>query len=194
VTGARALAEETIHLATEYGFAVFRIAATIVRGWCDVEDGRVEDGFATLRDAFDKYAATGQRTSTTFFSVLLAGAHLARGDVAGATEVADVALTFAAETGERLYEHELYRLKGECLLSGAATHARKAEATECFERALAIAAAQKASLFELRAATSLWRVGRKSAHERLARLVDRFDVESDCADLRAARALIGIPE
>jgi hypothetical protein len=59
-----------------------------------------------------------------------------------------------------------------------------------FERALAIAADRKALLFELRAATSLYRL-RKSARERLANVVDRFAVEEDCADLRAARALLG---
>jgi hypothetical protein len=58
-----------------------------------------------------------------------------------------------------------------------------------FERALAIAAGQKALLFELRAATSLCRI-QKSARDRLARLVDRFAAEDDCADLRAAQILL----
>jgi tetratricopeptide (TPR) repeat protein len=185
---ARSLAEETVHLATEYGFSVFRIAATMVRGWCDAEQGRVEPGRAALREAFQEYATTGQRIGTTSFSLLLAGAHLASGDVAGAHAAVDTALAFAAETGERLYEHELHRLKGECLLAGG-TSRRKTDATEHFERALAIAGERNALLFELRAATSLCRV-RTSAREQLARLVDRFGPEDDCADLRAARALL----
>jgi ATP/maltotriose-dependent transcriptional regulator MalT len=49
VTRARSLAEETLRLASEYGFSVFRISATMVRGWCDVEDGRVAKGLAALR-------------------------------------------------------------------------------------------------------------------------------------------------
>ena len=81
-------------------------------------------------------------------------------------------------------------VKGECLLAGAATRGRTADATACFERALAIAAERKSLLFELRAATSLCRV-RKSGRERLTRLVDRFDADSDCADLRTARLLLG---
>ena len=190
VTGARSLAEETLHFATEYGFSVFRLTATIVRGWCDVEEGRVDDGLAALRGAFQEYGASGQRISTTSFSALLASANLAGGDVAGANQVLDAAFSFAAETGERINEPELYRLQGECLLAGAATRGQKAAATECFERALALATDRKALLFELRAATSLCRV-RKSARERLARLVDRFAAEDDCADLRAASALLG---
>jgi len=194
VAGARSLAEESLQLATEYGFSVFGLAATTVRGWCDVEEGRGDDGLAALRGAFNEYAATGQRISTTFFSMLLAEAHLASGEVADANEVIDAALAFAAETGQRVYEHELYRLKGECLLVSAATRGQKAEATACFERALAIAADRKALLFELRAATSLCRVDGKPARERLTRLVDRFEGEDDCADLRAARAALGVRE
>jgi DNA-binding winged helix-turn-helix (wHTH) protein len=190
VTGARSLAEETVHLATEYGFSVFRVAATMVRGWCDVEDGRIEVGLAALHGAFNEYAATGQRISTTAFSSLLAEAHLASGDAAAATAVVDAALAFAAETGERLYEQELYRLKGECLLSSAATRGQETDAAKYFERALTTAAERKILLYELRAATSLFRTQGRSARERLARLVDRFGAENDCADLRAARALL----
>jgi DNA-binding winged helix-turn-helix (wHTH) protein len=192
VTGARLLAEEAVQLADQYGFAVFRITATMVRGWCDVEDGRVADGLATLRGAFDEYAATGQRVSTTFFSSLLAEVHLANGDATRANEMVSRALAFAAETGERIYESELYRLRGECLLSDTATDRRKVNATQCFKRALAIAADQKAVLFELRAATSLCRLRPHAARERLVRLVDCFHADDDCADLRAARALLSI--
>ena len=192
VADARSLAEDTVNLAEEYGFSVFRISATMVRGWCDVAEGRVDEGLATLRPAFNEYVTTGQRISTTAFGLLLAEAHLASGDAARATEVVDAALHFSAETGERLYEHELYRLKGECLLAGAATRGRKDGAAEYFERALAIAAERKALLFELRAATSLHQIGRKSVRERLARLVDRFGTENDCADLCTARGLLGL--
>jgi hypothetical protein len=86
--------------------------------------------------------------------LLLVEAHLAGGDAAGASDALDAAFAFAAETGERIFEHELYRLKGECLLVSAATRGRKATAIECFERAIAIAADRKALLFELRAVTS----------------------------------------
>jgi len=121
--------------------------------------------------------------------MFLAGAHLASGDAAGANRVLEDALAFAAETGERVYEPELYRLRGECLLAGAAARGRTAAAAAWFERALRTAAERQAFLFELRAATSLSRI-RKSARELLVRLVDRFDAADDCADLCAARAAL----
>jgi predicted ATPase len=190
VTVARALAEEAVHVATEHGFAVFRIEATMVLGWCDVEEGRVAEGLAALRDAFREYGATGQRITATAFSVLLAEAHLKGGEVPGAKQVLNAADALVAETGERVYEAELHRLSGECVRSLAATPAQKSDAAACFEQALAIAAKDGAVLFELRAATSLFRLRGRAARERLAQLVDRFETEDDCADLQAARALL----
>jgi hypothetical protein len=46
-------------------------------------------------------------------------------------------------------------------------------------------------LFELRAATSLLRLGGKAVRERVTRLVARFDAANDCADARIARAVLG---
>jgi tetratricopeptide (TPR) repeat protein len=190
VTMARALAEEALEIGTEYGFAVFRIEATMVLGWCDVEEGRVAEGLAALRDAFREYGATGSRITATTFSVLLAEAYLKGGDVLAAEQVVNAARALVAETGGRAYEAELHRVQGECLRSHAATRSQKNDAAACFEQALAIAAQDGAALFELRAATSLFRLHGRAARERLVRLVDRFETEDDCADLRAARALL----
>lgn len=190
VTTARALADEALQIATEYGFAVFRIEATMVLGWCDVEEGRVAEGLAALRDAFREYGATASRITATTFSVLLAEAHLKSGDVAAAEQVVNAARALVAETGGRAYEAELHRVQGECLRLHGVTRSQKAEAAACFEQALAIAAQQGAVLFELRAATSLFRLRGGAARERLAQLVDRFETEDDCADLQAARALL----
>ena len=187
VDAARTLAEETAALAAEYGLTVFGLSATVVRTWCDLRDGGDPSDLAVMRAAASDYAASGQ--GATFFSTLLADAMIACGQVGSASEVVDDALTVGARTEQRWYEHELHRLRGDCALASASRHQR-VEAAQHFERALGIAAARGARLFELRAATSLCRV-RKSARERLARLVGRFDADDDCADLRAAHALLG---
>jgi DNA-binding winged helix-turn-helix (wHTH) protein/tetratricopeptide (TPR) repeat protein len=65
------------------------------------------------------------------------------------------ALEIVGRTGERWYEPELHRLQGTCLLqhrgSGAAA---QAQARACFDRALGLARAQRALLFERRATAS----------------------------------------
>jgi predicted ATPase len=191
VAETRWLAEETVRLSSECGFSVFRIMGRMYVGWCDVQEGRAKDGLAVTHAAFDQYNKSGQRISTTSYALLVAEAQLANGDVTAANQTLDDAIAFAVETGEQLYEHELCRLKGECLLSGAAARS-KTEAIRYFERALEIATDRKALLFALRAATSLSRV-RESARDRLIQLVDDFAAEDDCVDLRAARACLEIP-
>jgi DNA-binding winged helix-turn-helix (wHTH) protein len=186
----RPLAEESLRLASECGFSVLRIMASMLLGWCDVEDGSCEEGRATASAGLAEYAAGGERTSTSSWQVLVAPLHLACGDVAGANEVLDAGFLFLQETDERIYEHELHRLRGECLVAGGATRGDRARAVEHFERAIAIAAERKSLLFELRAATSLLRARPKAARDRVARLVEHFSGENDCADARAARALL----
>jgi len=61
-------------------------------------------------------------------------------------------------TKEKWYEADVHRTAGEIALMSPGPDAAKAEA--CFERALAVARAQQAKSFELRAAMSiaqLWR-------------------------------------
>jgi hypothetical protein len=46
VAGTRALADEAMGIATEWGFSVLRAAATIFRSWYAVQEGRVDEGLA----------------------------------------------------------------------------------------------------------------------------------------------------
>ena len=63
----------------------------------------------------------------------------------------------AEQTGERYYEAELHRTKGEALLQFR-IQAREGEAEACFRRAIDIARKQSAKSWELRATTSLARL------------------------------------
>src|SRR5207248_9246202 len=111
--------------------------------------------------------------------------------LAGLTE----ALTLVDTTGERWYESEIYRLKGELLLQQSSDN--QAEAEACFHKALAIARNQQAKSFELRTATSLarlWQQQRKrqEAHDLLAPVYAWFTEGFDTADLQDAKALLDI--
>ena len=96
-------------------------------------------------------------------------------------------------TGERWYEPELYRLKGELLLAHAMGHDTEAET--CFRQALDIARRQQAKSWELRAALSLSRLWqrqgkRDEARELLAEVYGWFTEGFDTADLQEAKALL----
>ena len=118
----------------------------------------------------------------------------------------------AHRNGERYYEAELYRLKGELLLmqstgrsvSRAATGGKavvKAEpaavsnAEGCFNQSIKIAQRQNAKSLELRAVMSVARLyqnqGRQEeARGLLAQIYNRFTEGVDTMDLREAKALL----
>src|SRR5262249_1806542 len=103
------------------------------------------------------------------------------------------ALTLTNKTGERWYESELYRLKGELLLQQSSDNSTEAEA--CFRHALEIARTQQAKSFELPAATSMARLWqqqgqRQEAHDLLAPVYNWFTEGFDTADLQDAKALL----
>jgi predicted ATPase len=111
---------------------------------------------------------------------------------AGLTVLAE-ALTLTDTTGERWYESECYRLKGELLLQQSLDN--QAEAETCYHHAIAIAQNQQAKSFELRATTSLARLWqqqgkRQDAHDLLAPVYGWFTEGFDTADLQDAKALL----
>ncbi len=95
--------------------------------------------------------------------------------------------------GERWWEAEVYRLKGELLLHQPVPDV--AQAMTCLQQALAIARHQGAKALELRAATSLSRLWqqqrqREEAHQLLAPIYNGFTEGFDTADLLEAKALL----
>src|SRR5215468_3821055 len=103
------------------------------------------------------------------------------------------ALTHVNTTGERWYESEIYRLKGELLLQQSSDNSTEAET--CFHKALDLARDQQAKSFELRIATSLAKLWqqqgkRQEAHDLLASVYNWFTEGFDTADLQEAKALL----
>jgi adenylate cyclase len=113
----------------------------------------------------------------------------------------DEALTTVEKTGERYYEAELQRQRGELLLLRAAKSPpaqdnwEQHEAETCFQHALDAARRQEAMALELRAAMSLARLWqqqskRAKARELLATVYGWFTEGFDTADLLEAKALL----
>jgi predicted ATPase len=70
----------------------------------------------------------------------------------------DEALALLGRTGERWFEPEVYRLRGELHRSSAQRNGGDTTSAQaCFDRALQIARSQEARLWELRASLSLAR-------------------------------------
>ena len=110
-----------------------------------------------------------------------------------AQELLREALVLVEDTGERFWEAELYRLKGELLLRHTIPNEHQAAA--CFQQALDVARHQQAKSWELRAAMSLARLWqhqgkRAEADELLAPIYGWFTEGFDTADLQEAKAIL----
>jgi predicted ATPase len=103
-------------------------------------------------------------------------------------------LTLVEDAGERYYEAEIWRIKGELLLKAAASNAQ-AEAESCYHQAIEIARRQSAKSFELRASKSLARLWQQQgkheeARQMLAEIYGWFSEGFATADLKDTKALL----
>ena len=129
----------------------------------------------------------------TYYAALLAEAYRKTGQIFEGLNVVTEALSKVQQTGSRIYEAELYRIKSELLLSQTVPTEEQAEA--CFQNALKVARSQSAKSLELRAAMSLSRLwqrqGKKDeARKLLAEIYGWFTEGFGTADLQAAKNLL----
>src|SRR5581483_152829 len=190
-------ATAAIALCTEQGFAYYLAWGTIMRGWALAEQGQVGEGIAQMRQSLAALRSTGAELRHPYYLALLA-------DACGKVEQTEEGLAALAEaqarvdkTGERWYEAELYRLKGELTLQSESKtpDSCTAEAEACFQQALGVARHQEAKSLELRAATSLarlWQQQGKQTEARylLAPVYNWFTEGFDTKDLQEAKALL----
>ena len=137
-------------------------------GWVRVEQGQAATGIPLIEEGFAVWKRYGSALGHTWFLMLLAEAHLKVGQATQGLQVIADAFERMEALGERVWEAELWRLRGELLLedesetadSEGATqiHSSTVDAEGCFQQALEIARRQEAKSLELRAAMSLARL------------------------------------
>jgi predicted ATPase len=186
-------AEAVIAFATEQGFPHWLTFGVIFQGWALAVLGQPQGGIARIHQGLAIYQRTGGEVLRPYFLALLAEACAAGDYIEEGWHGLAEALSMVDNTGERFYEAELYRLKGELLLRRAA--APQAEAETCFHQALNVAHWRRATSLELRVAislSSLWQQQGRSAEARelLAPIYGWFTEGFDTADLREAKALL----
>jgi predicted ATPase len=193
-------AEAAMAISGEHGFPYWSHWARILRDWALVEQtcalaspddlaGAVGGLIASVR----AYQQTAAGVFHPYWMGLLADAYRRTGQVDEGLSDTSRALAMLERSGERLWEAELLRLRGELFLITSDAHAVQAEV--CFRQALDVAALQGANALGLRAAISLARVlqqqGRRTAGRvLLASLYGQFTEGFDTLDLRAAKTLL----
>jgi predicted ATPase len=147
-----------------------------------------------LRAAFDVCNRTGWTISYPEFLGVLAEGLGELGEITEAIATIDKALALADNGGETWFNPELLRTRSELLLLEGGNRS-VATAESCLYEALAVAQAQGALLWELKAALSLARLRLRQnrqaeAQSVLSSVYDRFSEGFEAVDVRAARALL----
>jgi predicted ATPase len=211
--------EAAITLSTEHGLPFWLAAGTILRGWALAEQGQGEEGITQIQQGMADWRATGAEAVRPHFLALLAEAYGKVGQTENGLNTLAEARALVDKTGERVYEAELYRLKGTLTLQSQASLGQisdksqasqdksevadprplipdpQGEAEACFLKAIQIARKQQAKSLELRATMNLARLWRQQgkateAHEMLAAVYNWFTEGFDTADLQDAKRLI----
>ena len=185
--------DDVMTLSHEHGFPFWLGLARVFRG-ATLIDSDPQAAVAEIGDGLSQAAATGNQAGAPPMIAMLALAHRAAGQHAEAMRALELALAVSAQTGQPHWDAELHREQGELLLACRADGTADA-ARGLFERALAIARAQRARSQELRAATSLARLlcahgVRDAARRTLVPIADWFSEGRDSPDVRAAVALL----
>jgi class 3 adenylate cyclase/tetratricopeptide (TPR) repeat protein len=186
-------ADTSLALSTEQRINLYALYSRFGRGCALCLLGRHDDAVAEIRAGIEEARRSRLGYMHAFMLGWLATAKLRRGDPETALSTLDEAFRHVSDVAGRVWEAELLRLRGDCLLAARSDAA--ADAERDYRHAIAVAQHQGARALELRASASLARLLRdqgKSLEARalLSEVVDRFTEGLETADVRDARALL----
>jgi class 3 adenylate cyclase/tetratricopeptide (TPR) repeat protein len=188
---AKAHLQELVSLADETRAVFWKTLGLSVEGWLFALAGQPLEAVQLLTRGITALRSGGVTVWMPMYLAALAKAYAELGQFDDASRCIREAMATIETTQERWCEAEVNRMAGEVALSPAPDAAR---AEMYFTRALAVARAQQAKSWELRAAMSmarLWRDQgkRQQAHDLLAPIYGWFSQGFDTLDLREAKAL-----
>lgn len=193
--------EEAITLGIEHRLPVIHaIVGPFWKAAALLDQRRFAECLALLRPAVAAWSSFGGQLNVPFCTGMMALCLGHSGQVAEGLTLIEEALAQAERNEERAHAAELWRIKGELLaLSAGPDHAALTAAAAaslgCLERAVAIARAQGARSWELRATTSLARQLASSGRagegrDLLQRIYASFTEGLATKDLQEAAALL----
>lgn len=181
-------------LAERHHMPLWGLWSGLLRDGALIALGREPETENDIHEDFVRYDAVCAGMGRPYLLTLWADTCLITGQFDRGLQVVQEALAWIAKHAARLQEPELHRLEGELLLASQRDPSGK-QAEAAFQRALALARAQGARAFELRAGLSLCRLyaqhGRDSrGPDLLEEILAEFPQEQESRELREARALL----
>jgi class 3 adenylate cyclase/tetratricopeptide (TPR) repeat protein len=190
-------ADECLRLATQHAFEYLSAHAMAHCGSALIELNQPDEGIVQLKQGIAAARTIASEFLLPSFLGALSSGYNKISRVAEGLAAVSEGLALSERTGERWYDAELHRLRGELLLKPEAQAGSKVEneVQACFRQALEIARRQQAKWWELRATMSLARLlrdnsRRDEARAMLAEIYGWFTEGFDTADLKDAKALL----
>ena len=178
-------------VSAEHGFPLWLGVSRLLRSWSVAgtsESGVIEG----IRRGMTEQVQTGNQAGAPVGFGLLADTYLLLGDVRHAAGAVEAGLALSEQSGTRVWDAELHRLRGEIHLRHDPPN--HAEAERSFREALATAQRRGMKMFELRSAVRLARLmsarGRHEETEALRVLYRSFTEGFDTPGLAEARAFL----
>jgi predicted ATPase len=183
--------DEAIALSMEQGFGLWLIGATMFRQWAFAQNGQAKEAAEAMKTTLAVYRAGGGVLNAPHFMAITAEACCLAGNPGDALRLVEEGLAVVEATGERCWEADLHRMRGDLLLTMNGDH----HAEQCLQRAVDVAHRLGARVLELRALCSLaclHRSENRAAHSstRLHEVYSSFTEGFDTPDLRYARLLL----
>jgi predicted ATPase len=115
--GVKHSAEASQSFARKCGFGYLLVMGMMLQGRALVMQGKHKEGIALMEAGLEKQRVLGVGIGWVHYRTLLAEAYAEIGHTEAGLEALAEAFTMVEKTRERIYEAELYRLKGELTLA-----------------------------------------------------------------------------
>lgn len=192
VPGVLGYASTLAALAKQYRVLAWRNYGMILEGWAVSWTTGPENGISLMQQGIAHLDVLKTTLHVPYLTSLLAQVNGRVGDFQSALALCIDARERAQRSEQYIWEAELHRIEGE--VRRDAGHP-PTDVENCFGKALAVARAQQAKSFELRAAMSMARLWcdqakRTEARQLLAPVYGWFTEGFDTLDLKQAKALL----
>ena len=186
-------AAETLELGRAHGLSLYIRYGALKCAWVRARLGDRNEGVAQMRQGLDALRQQGDTLLRPFYSALSAELEAEAGEIDAAVGTIDRTLADIDGGGQRTFEAEAHRIRGEILLKRDPTNPAAAE--EAFQSAIAIAKEQGARSFELRAALALAKLYQSTsrpvkAHAVLAPALEGFSPTPEMPEIAEAMSLL----
>ncbi len=186
---ARALFDEVSGLLDGPGKDLYHVSIAVLQGWCDIEDGRLDEGIGRSEGALREAESAKLRAWQSILMIPLAQAWAAKGDFEKARCWIEQARQELCRRGN--FGYRPFQLLTEARIVAAQNPSSREHALRMTDKAWQLGAREGARTIMLRARTQRFQMSpEKDSRRLLTEEVKFFDEQPELPDLSDARLLL----